>query len=68
MIKYNNYLDKHGFPKIPTPNNEIKIKYINKVFLFAKFIRRFDICLKLQYSKKFSKIIYLIYRYTLLHS
>ena len=47
MIRYNNYLDKHGFPKISTPNNEIKIKYINKVFLFAKFIRRFDICLKL---------------------
>jgi len=47
MIKYNNYLDSYGFPKVPTPNNEIKIKYTNKVFLFARFRRKFDICLKL---------------------
>lgn len=46
-MEYSYYLDKYGFPKVPTPNNEIKIKYTNKVFLFAKFRRKFDICLKL---------------------
>ena len=47
MIKFNKNLDRYGFPKNSTPNNKIQIKYENKIFLFSKFKRRFDLSLKL---------------------
>jgi hypothetical protein len=44
-MNYFNFLDVHGFPIKQTPNNKIKLLKQKRVFLFSKFIRRFDICL-----------------------
>ena len=47
MTKFTKYLDKFGFPLKSTPDNKISIIFEKKIFLFSKFIRRFDICFKL---------------------
>jgi len=44
-MNYHKYLDVHGFPARKTQNNNIRLIKQEKIFLFSKFIRRFDICL-----------------------
>ena len=44
-MRYLKYLDIHGFPIRKTPDNKIKLLKQEKIFLFSKFKRRFDICL-----------------------
>lgn len=46
-MRYLKYLDIHGFPVKKTPNNKIKLLKQEKIYLFSKFKRRFDICLSL---------------------
>ena len=46
-MSYLKYLDTHGFPIRKTPNNKIRLLKQNKIFLFSKFKRRFDLCLSL---------------------
>ena len=47
MIKYKRYLDQLGWPVKKTANFKIKKNYESKIFLFSKFKRKFDICLKM---------------------
>lgn len=44
---FTKYLDKFGFPLKPTPDNKISIKFEKKIYLFSKFMRKFDVCCKL---------------------
>tara|TARA_X000000950_G_scaffold283608_1_gene384821 strand:- start:2215 stop:3285 length:1071 start_codon:yes stop_codon:yes gene_type:complete len=46
-MRYLKYLDIHGFPIKKTPNNKIKLLKQEKIYLFSKFKRRFDVCFSL---------------------
>ena len=46
-MSYLKYLDIHGFPIRKTPNYKIRLLKQDKIFLFSKFKRRFDLCLSL---------------------